>query len=227
MTSAGTTVVEQIDAMLAQRDPAQQHVLVSMSEGRLSRDEVRALAAQYFHLIDALPRFVSTVHAVTIAHPAIRRTLLNVLMPLELHPPSVADLWLQTCAALGLFSDSVRKGEPTSATIACLSDFEYLCQAGTAQGLAALYAWMTRLPQVCRIEQQAFAAHYDLKSGPGVHFFEVVGFQAESHARELRTALVALLDQYPEAGPSSIDAAQAAVIAVEGMYLGALANAGR
>lgn len=227
MTSAGTTVLEQVDAMLAERDPARQHVLVAMSEGRLSRDEIRAFAAQYFHLIDALPRFVSTVHAATTAHPSIRRTLLNVLVPLELHPPSVADLWLQTCAALGLFSDSVRQGEPTTATAACLGDFEYLCQSGSAQGLAALYAWMTRLPKVCRLEQTALAAHYDLAAGPGIHFFEVVGFQAESHARSLRTALVALLDEYPEAGPAAFDAARSAVVAVEGMYTGALANAGR
>lgn len=224
MTTTGASVLEQIDAMLAENDPARQPVMTAISEGRLSRDELRAFACQYFHLVDALPRFVSTVHSVTIDHPAIRRTLLNILVPLELHPPSVADLWLQTCAALGLYSDSVRSSETTTSTAACLGDFEYLCQAGSAQGLAALYAWMSRLPRVCRTEQAALAKHYELTDGPGVQFFEVIGFQAESHTRALRGALSCMLEQYPEAGPAALDAARSAVIAVEGLYQGALAS---
>lgn len=225
MTTAESSVLDQIDALLVETDPSRQDVLIAMSEGRLSRDEVRAFASQYYHLVDALPRFVSTVHSVTIAHPAIRRTLLNILVPLELHPPSIADLWLQTCASLGLFSDTVKYGEPTTSTAACLGDFDYLCQNGTAQGLAALYAWMSRLPRVCRIEQAALAQHYDLTAGPGVQFFEVVGFQAESHARALRAALDELLRQYPEAGIAAFESARSAIVAVEGMYRGALALA--
>ena len=225
MTTTGASVLDQIDAMLTSHDPAGQPLMVALSEGRLSRDELRVFASQYFHLIDALPRFVSTVHSVTTKHPAIRRTLLNVLMPLELTPPSIAELWLQTCAALGLFSDSVRSSDPTHSTAACLGDFEYLCQSGSAQGLAALYAWMVRLPLVCRAQKASLAEHYELAAGPGVQFFDVVGFQAESHARALRGALEALLNEYPEAGPASLDAARSAVIAVEGMYSGALSHA--
>lgn len=223
--ATSASVLDQIDDMLTSHHPAAQTLMVALSEGRLSRDDLRAFATQYFHLIDALPRFVSTVHSVTTQHPTIRRTLLNVLMPLELKPPSIAELWLQTCAALGLFSDSVRASEPTHSTAACLSDFEYLCQSGSAPGLAALYAWMARLPQVCRAEKQALAQHYDLGAGPGVQFFDVVGFQAESHARAIRGALETLLNDHPEAGPASIDAARSAVVAVEGMYSGALSAA--
>ena len=223
MTTTGASVLEQIDAMLAENEPGSQPLIAAIASGQLSRDELRTFAAQYFHLVDSLPRFVSTVHSVTVQHPAIRRTLLNVLVPLELNPPSIADLWLQTCAALGLFSDSVRASEPTHSTAACLGDFEYLCQSGTAQGLAALYAWMSRAPQLCRAGQTALATHYDLTDGPGVQFFEVVGFQSESHTRALRHALCTLLEQYPEAGPAALDSARSAVVAVEGLSRGALA----
>jgi pyrroloquinoline-quinone synthase len=226
-TTAGMMVLDQIDELRAANDPAEQPLLRAMSAGELSRDEVRAFATQYFQLVDSLPRFVSTVHSVTRDHPHIRRTLLNLLVPIELHPPSIADLWLQTCAALGLFSDSVRAGEPTTSTSVCLADFEYLCQSGCAQGLAALYAWIARLPRTCRIMQGALSEHYDLASGPGVQYFEVVGFQAESHVRSLRQALIALLDEYPEAGPSAFDAAHGAIRAVQGMYEGALVGAAR
>ncbi len=222
--STGAAVLDQIDELRAANRPDDQPLLRAMASGELSRDELRAFAAQYFQLVDSLPRFVSTVHSVTRAHPQIRRTLLNVLVPLELKPPSVSDLWLQTCAALGLFSDTIRASEPNTATTVCLDDFEYLCQSGCAQGLAALYAWITRLPITCRIMQKALAEHYDLREGPGIQYFEMVGFQAESHSRALRAALVALLDEYPEAGPAAFDAAQGAISAVKGMYLGALST---
>lgn len=214
-------IIERIDEVISASNPGSDPLLAAMAQGRLSRDELRAFASQYFHLVDALPRFVSTVHS--ISHDAvIRRTLLNVLVPLEQTPPSISDLWLQTCAALGLFSDTVRSGSPTASTAACLSDYEYLCGEGSVQGVAALYAWMSRLPIVCRIEQGALAEHYDLRSGPGVQFFEVVAFQAAAHARALRGALAQLLDRDPEAADHAVYAAKSAVTAVQGLYLGAL-----
>jgi pyrroloquinoline-quinone synthase len=224
-TTPGAALLAQIDELRSSNDPSEQPLLRAMVAGELSRDEVRAFAAQYFQLVEALPRFVSTVHSVTREHAAIRRTLLNLLVPLELHPPSVSDLWLQTCAALGLFSDSVRAGEPTTSTSVCLADFEYLCQSGCAQGLAALYTWVTRLPRTCAIMKRALAEHYDLASGPGVQYFEIVGFQSESHGRSLRQALIALVDEYPDAAPAAYDAANGALRAVQGMYLGALDGA--
>ncbi len=223
-TTTGADVLAKIDELRAANDPSSEPLLVAMAAGELTRDDLRAFATQYYQLLDALPRFVSTVHSVTRAHPQIRRTLLNVLVPLELTPPSVADLWMQTCAALGLFSDTLRASEPNTSTRVCMDDVEYLCHSGCAQGLAALYAWISRLPGSCRVMKQALAKHYDLAAGPGVQFFEVIGFQAESHARALRTALVALLDEYPEAGPAAFDAAHGAISAVRGMYSGALAG---
>jgi pyrroloquinoline-quinone synthase len=225
VTTTSTDVLAQIDELRLANDPASQPLMRAMAAGELSRDELRAFAAQYFQLVDALPRFVSTVHSVTRSHPQIRRTLLNLLVPLELTPPSIADLWMQTCAALGLFSDTLRAAEPNTATRVCMDDFEYLCRAGCAQGLAALYSWISRLPISCRTMKAAMAEHYDLAAGPGVQFFEVVGFQAESHARSLRAALEALLVEYPEAAPAAIDSAHGSLSAVNGMYAGALTGA--
>lgn len=221
MTNASDAIIARIDEVISASDPTSDPLLSAMAAGRLSRDELRAFASQYFHLVDALPRFVSTVHSVS-PDASIRRCLLNVLVPLELTPPSIGDLWLQTCAALGLFSDTVRSGEPTASTSACLSDYEYLCGEGSAQGVAALYAWMSRLPVVCRIEQAALAEHYGLSSGPGVQFFDVVGFQTASHARTLRTALASILDRDPECADNAVYAAKSAVAAVQGLYVGAL-----
>ncbi|MCW2950661.1 MAG: hypothetical protein JWN41_1674 [Thermoleophilia bacterium] len=221
MTSTTQAIVASIDDAIADSNPAREPLLAGLRTGELSRDDLRTFATQYFHLVDALPRFVSMVHSVT-PDPHVRRTLLNILVPLEGTPPSAADLWLQTCAALGLFSDSVRASEPTTATAACLGDYEYLCHAGPVQGVSALYAWMSRLPIVCRVEQSALAEHYGLNSGPGVQFFEAIGFQAQSHARALRAALSLLLDATPEAEAAALDAAMSAVTAVKGLYLGAL-----
>jgi pyrroloquinoline-quinone synthase len=222
MTSTTQAMVAAIDEAIVASNPAAEPLLHGLREGKLTRDDLRTFATQYFHLVDSLPRFVSTVHSVSM-DANIRRTLLNVLVPLESSPPSISDLWLQTCAALGLFSDSVRASEPTASTAACLGDFEYLCHSGSVEGVAALYAWMSRMPHVYRVEQAALAEHYDLASGPGVQFFEAMSFQAHSHSRALRAALTVLLDQHPEAHANAMDAASSAITAVKGLYAGAFA----
>ena len=82
MTKASETVLARIDEVIGASDPASDPLLSAMSSGRLSRDELRAFASQYFHLVDALPRFVSTVLSVTL-DAQTRRSLLNVIVPLD------------------------------------------------------------------------------------------------------------------------------------------------
>ena len=219
---AGAAAIARMDAFLAENSPVATPMLKAIETGALSRDELRAFATQYFHLVDALPRFVSTTHSVTIAHPKLRRMLLEVLMPMELQPPSVAELWLQTCASLGLFSDSVRSSDQNASTSVCLADFEYLCQSGCAQGLAALYTWMRRLPKACAMLRDGLAEHYDLAGGPGREFFDVVIFQFEAHARAIRAGLEGLIDEFPDSAEVAVDAVRGATRAAEGMYAGAL-----
>lgn len=221
--SDASEMIRQIDETIAATSPAHEPLFIAMSKGELPREGLRAFMREYYHLVDSLPRFVSMVHSHTSDH-AMRRALLEVLAALELKAPSIGELWLQTCSAMGLVSSDVRTNVPNLTTETCLSDFEYLCTESTVRGVAALYAWMSRLPMSCKVQQKALEEFYDLRSGPGVQFFNVMKLQSTSHARVLRSILHELLTQNPENATMALHAAESAIAAVRGSYAGTLAS---
>ena len=200
-------------------------LIAAWGEGTLNRDELRAFATQYYHHIEAFPRYVSTVHSIT-PDALTRRALLEVLWSAESRTPTAADLWLQTCAALGLFSDSVRSAQCTPTTEACTNDFFYLCQSSTVSGLAALYAWSRQLPATCKVQCEALKQEYGMNSGPGLEFFEVCGYSGAAHAQSLRVALKHSICN-AESAREATGAADAAMTALRGMFSGAIPAAVR
>lgn len=212
------SLLHDLDQLIATQDPSTNPLIQAMTAGTLSRDDLRVFAAQFFHVVEAMPRMISCVHSVT---PSLehRRSLLHMLVAAELHDPTVADLWLRTCAALGASSDEIRSAHPTRATAACVGDFEYLCKQGSIQGIAALYAFLSALTPLCRVQQPALAQHYGVRSGPGVQYFEIVGFQAASHARALRRVLVQAVGDDTYAAAEATAAARAALVAFDGLHM--------
>jgi pyrroloquinoline-quinone synthase len=197
--------------------------LVGWRDGKLTRDDLRAFATQYFHMVASFPRMASTVHSIT-RDASIRRTLVSLLDAVELRTPTPTDLWLQTCASIGLFSDSVRQAECTNATEACLNDFFYLCQQSPASGLATLNAWLRMQPTLCRMQGEALVDHYGMHAGPGLAFFESYGYLASNHTPALRMSLERAIDGN-DAARDARGAAEAAAVALRGMCAGVVGAA--
>lgn len=183
--------------------------------GELSRDELRAFAPQFYALVDAWPRIVSSTHSIT-PDPAVRRQLVRVLQALDAAPPTAADLWLQTCSALGLFSDTVRAAEPSHATEACINDFTYLASHTPTSGVTALIVLARELRMLCRRVRPGLI-HAGLETGPGATFFDVVSYTAEIQERTLTSAL-ALEARDEHATAEIADAARTSSIALRGMF---------
>jgi len=180
-----------IDALLDITPLTQHPFVTAWVDGSLSRDDVRTFAPQLFVQLDRWPRYISTAHAIT-DDAAIRRVLADALEFVEPAGASAADLWLQTCSSLGLFSDSVRRAELTEATDHCVNDCFYLCGHTTLTAVTALYVVASQVRDLCR-ETRSGLAQYGLASGPGATFFDVIGYSAEMQAKRLRSMLEALV----------------------------------
>jgi pyrroloquinoline-quinone synthase len=218
LLDAGPTITA-IDEAVAERGVATQPFARAWAEGRLTRDDLRAFAPQFHHLIDGWSRAISTVHA-GCRDEATRRALIVHLQEVELHTPSLAGLWLQTSAALGLFSDSVRQAPMAQDTEACINDLRWLCREGTVSGLATLYAWAAQLGPLARAWQSGLVDHYDMPSGPGLEFFEVAATMANSLRRGLSKLLADQIRSSDQA-EAAVHAAGAAITAVNGLVSGA------
>ncbi|MBC7645395.1 MAG: hypothetical protein H7123_09715 [Thermoleophilia bacterium] len=180
-----------IDVLLEVTPLIQHSFVTAWVDGSLSRDDVRTFAPQLFVHLDRWPRYISTAHAIT-GDAEIRRVLSTALEFVEPAGASAADLWLQTCSALGLFSDSVRRAELTDATDHCVNDCFYLCGHTTLSAVTALYVVACQVRDLCR-ETRSGLAQYGLASGPGATFFDVIGYSAEMQAKRLRTTLESLI----------------------------------
>lgn len=182
------SIVDRIDAEVAASSVASTPFIQAWLAGELNRDDLRTFAAQYYHQVAAFPRYVSRLHSVCESVDT-RRTLLEILTAAEGSSPTLADMWLRTCAALGLFSDTVRASTPSAGTASCISVFRELCGQGEVAGLAALYSCTTQLPQLCRGMRDALEHHYGMNPGPGLQFFELREYAGSQHAKLLRNTL--------------------------------------
>lgn len=212
-----------IEEMIDEANIAGHPFVTAWRDGTLTRDDLRAFAAQFHQHVDAFPRYVSTIHSHAL-DPATRRTLLDLLIAAEDRSPTMSDLWLQTCAALGLFSDSVRAAVPTHATEACVNDFFYLCQSSTVAGLAALYTYVRLVPATVGPWREGLRDHHGLAQGPGVAYFDAAEHVAIEKAQALRAALRTAIDS-ESAMREAIGATGAALTAMAGLLAGALPSA--
>src|SRR5881628_1090678 len=86
---------------------------VKWSQGRLSVEELRVYAKQYYKFVEHFPRFVSSVHS-NCVEPEIRKVIMKNLADEEgfkTNVPNHPQLWINFCNALGIDGDSISKSE--------------------------------------------------------------------------------------------------------------------
>jgi pyrroloquinoline-quinone synthase len=216
-------VLQAIDQLVADTGTADHPSLRAWSAGEFARDDLRTFASEFYHLVDALPRAVARTHAGT-EDQAMRRPLVGVLAALDASAPTPTELWLQTCAALGLFSDSVRRAELSAGARGCIGTLEAMATGGPVTGSAALYALLRQLPVVCRITRDGLRDHYGMDSGPGLAFFDAFLYQTQTQAAALREVLAAAIRSDEDTAHAQA-AAGDMLAAFDGLLAGSLAGA--
>ncbi len=211
-----TIALEMIDRAAAQHAFDQHPALESWATGSIDREALRAFAPQLYMLFDAWPRMVSAAHAIS-DDRTVRRELVAALQALEGTNPSPAERWLQTCAALGLFSDSVRAATPSEATEACINDLTYLAGSSSSAAIASLIMFARNIRILCRKAHQGAPA-LGLSDGPGAAFFDDVSYTAEVQERGLRSALAIAAAADSERMSNIEHAALATQVAMRGMF---------
>lgn len=142
------------------------------SAGRLTKDDLRSYAKEYYHLEKNFPRLVSRVHSATL-DPELRRGLVENLSDEETGPENHRELWLRFAEGLGLSREEVVSSQPSEATRAAFDSLMSVCSEGPVEGLAALYAYESQLPEVSQSKIDGLKAFYGFADPRGLGFFEV------------------------------------------------------
>ncbi len=130
------------------------------SEGKLSRERLRAYASEYFHHVAAFPTFLSALHC-RLGDGALRRAVLRNLAEEEVEGRAHSDMWLDFAQGVGLSRERVQRSRPSKLIGRLIQSFyDSACQDSPVEVLAALYAYESQVPRLSGESARALMRYY-------------------------------------------------------------------
>lgn len=194
-------------------DAVSRHAMLShpfyrmWNEGRLDRDVLRSYAQQYFAHVRAFPGYVSAVHS-QVEDLDLRQQLLENLIEEERGPENHPELWLRFAEALGADRDAVLGAELLDHTRESVARMKELTRGEWYEGLAALYAYESQIPEVAVTKRSGLKAFYGIDDSRATSFFTVHEAADVIHRSVERDALQAVASD-PVARARTLAAAEA------------------
>ena len=143
------------------------------SEGKLSKETLAEYAKQYYAHVRAFPTYVSAVHS-RCADRNARLMLLDNLIDEEQGEDNHPELWLRFAEALGAKRNETQSARLLPSTIESVNTMKGLTQREDfLEGVAALYAYESQIPEVARTKREGLKAFYGVDSPRDVSFFKV------------------------------------------------------
>src|SRR5690349_8202799 len=186
-----------IDTKVAERAMLKHPFYQAWTAGRLSLEELRAYARQYFHHVEAFPRAVSAVHSACPDRDGRRMLAENLAEEegIEAGKQDHASLWLMFACGLGETEGAVRAQQLNPETAALIATFRRLSRQSYAAGLGALYAYESQFPGVAAAKIEGLIDRYGIADEDTLRFFRVHETADVEHSAVCRD----LLDRLPEA----------------------------
>ncbi len=161
-----------LDALVAEKHLLKHPFYRLWSAGKLTRENLREYAISYYPHVAAFPTYVSGVHA-GCEDAALRQELLENLIEEERGTENHPALWRRFAAALGAPSD-LASAPRTPEVADAIAEFRKTTREGSVtEGLAALYAYESQIPEVSKTKREGLAAFYGIADEDATRFFSV------------------------------------------------------
>ncbi len=190
------------------------------SEGKLTQETLKDYACQYYHHVDAFPRYVSTIHS-KCGDIEDRQVLLDNLIDEEKGSENHPELWLRFAEGLGATREQVKDAQLNPETKSLVDGFFELCNKSYASGLGALYAYERQVPAVAKSKIDGLKEFYGIDSERATKFFTVHMTADEWHSQEVQDLIAGLNEtDRKEAESSALAAAKLLWGFLDGMQVG-------
>jgi pyrroloquinoline-quinone synthase len=182
--------MQQFDRQLNENHLLKHPFYQAWSTGKLSVDSLRTYACQYYHHVEAFPRYISATHSNCQLSQARKVLLENLndeegMNGLDSHPA----LWLQFTKGLGLSEATVTSSAIFPETKQFINEFLSLSRTSYAEGLGALYAYERQIPQTAANKIMGLKQFYDIEDEATLKFF-LVHLEADvEHAEATKTLI--------------------------------------
>jgi pyrroloquinoline-quinone synthase len=163
--------------------------------GELPVESLRRYARDYYWQVANFPRYLSRLHS-ELEDLGQRQVVLKNLVEEESSDAPHPELWLDFAESLGLNRAEVKAGPVSEASRKLVEEFRFLMSSSPAEGLGAILAYESQVPEIARFKTEALEKHY-LKGeslARGSRFFRVHAEADVWHTEEL----TALYDSLPE-----------------------------
>jgi len=195
-----------LDAVIAEKHLLKHPFYQLWSRGELTLETLREYAISYYPHVAAFPTYVSGVHA-GCEDPALRQELLENLIEEERGTENHPALWRKFAAALGAAASDLAVSPRTPEVAAAIAEFRRATREGsTAEGLAALYAYESQIPEVSKTKREGLEAFYGIVDEDATRFFSVHEEADVWHRQVERDALGRIADT-PEDREKALGAA--------------------
>ncbi len=196
-----------LDALIAEKHLLKHPFYRLWSQGRLSRENLREYAVSYYPHVAAFPTYVSGVHS-GCEDAALRQQLLENLIEEEHGAENHPALWRRFATCLGAAESELSPVARTPEVAAAITEFRRATRGGsTAEGLAALYAYESQIPEVSKTKREGLSAFYGIQEGDATRFFSVHEEADVWHRQVEREALGRIADS-PGERENALEAAR-------------------
>jgi pyrroloquinoline-quinone synthase len=182
------------------------------SEGKLTRDDLREYAGDYYHHVAAFPTYLASFYS-RLNDTDLRRAVVQNLADeegLDGNPQSRAhsDMWLDFAEGMGASRAEVRNGEPVEEIAGLVQHFRRTAsEATSAEALAAFYAYESQVPRVAKEKSRGLREMYgaDAKT---CGYFTLHATADVYHANVWRDQLSKIVEADAEAQERALVAAE-------------------
>jgi pyrroloquinoline-quinone synthase len=165
--------LEALDRLVAEKHLLKHPFYVMWTEGRLTRENIKQYAISYYPHVAAFPRYVSGVHS-GCEDAVLRQELLENLVEEERGEQNHPALWRRFAAAMGAVESDLAVRARTPEVGDAIGEFSQMTRSGSvAEGLAALYAYESQIPEISKTKREGLAAFYGITDTEAVRFFSV------------------------------------------------------
>jgi len=181
--------LEEIDAAIQSKHLLKTPFYQAWSRGELSLACLQDYAKEYYQHVKAFPTYLSAIHC-RVEDATARRLLLQNLIEEEAGSPNHPELWKKFALALGVTEEELSTHTPSEAMKSLVTTFRSICSQGNlAEGVAALYAYESQIPDICVSKIDGLKKHYGRKDPKDWQYFTVHIEADKEHAAQERALL--------------------------------------
>ncbi len=207
-----TEFFKQLDTRISKYDLLCHPFYKAWSAGRLTREDLREYAQDYYHHVDAFPSYLATL-SLRLEEGDVRRVVLANMCDekgvagagKQAVPHS--DLWLDFAEGMGS-SRNLEWHHPVPEIRQLIQYFQRVASEGLPEeALAAFYAYESQVPRVAREKESGLRSMYGADDKTCGYF----ALHAEAdvhHARVWRCLLEKRLAEHPQAADAALDAGE-------------------